>query len=148
MASSAKKKVSVAKESKSKAVIKTASKSPKKAVKAVSKQAVKKVAVKAKSSVKKPVAKKKTAIAKPKTAQDVRVSRILNPTDFEKALAKKGMTMAMLSKKLKVSRQYISAIANGRSPLSEGRATEITNVLGLKVTDIFAKKENNFFRIK
>lgn len=148
MASSAKKKVSVAKETKAKAVTKTASKSPKKAVKAVSKQPVKKVATKAKSSVKKVSTKKKSSGEKVKSAQDVRLNRILHPSEFQTVLAKKGMTMAMLGKKLKVSRQYISAIMNGRSPLSEERAKEITGAIGMKVTDLFVKKENNYYTVK
>jgi len=148
MATSTKKKVSVTKESKSKTVKKAVSKSPAKTLKTVSKQPVKKVLAKTKSSGAKTVPKKKIEAKKGVVSQNVRLSRILNPSDFEKTLAKKGMNMADLGSKLGVSRQYISAIANGRSPLSESRAKEITGLLGIKLTDMFQKKENNYYQIK
>ena len=148
MATSTKKKVSVAKESKSKTVKRAVSKSPKKVLKTVSKQPVKKVLINSGAKKAKASLSKKTEARRIVATQNSKLSRILNPSDFEKTLAKRGMNMADLGSKLGVSRQYISAIANGRSPLSESRAKEITGLLGIKLTDMFQKKENNYYQIK
>lgn len=77
--------------------------------------------------------------------KDSRIKSVLQTSNFLTALAKADHSATSFAEKIGCTRQYISAIMNGRSKVSKEKADQISKKLKVQTVKIFKKvKENSY----
>jgi transcriptional regulator with XRE-family HTH domain len=77
--------------------------------------------------------------------KDSRIKSILKASNFLKALAMADHTASTFADKLGCTRQYVSAIMNGRSKVSKEKADAISKKLKVQTPKIFKKLNENSY---
>ena len=77
--------------------------------------------------------------------KDTRIKSILETSNFLTAISKADHSATSLAEKLGCTRQYISAIMNGRSKVSKTKADQISKKLKVQTNKIFKKLNENSY---